>query len=178
MIVHMSNSGYTTSVNLVLTVVRVFLGMMIFSHGYLKVFRGGKIAGTAGWFESIGMKPGKLNAIAAASTELGAGVLLVLGLLTPLAAAGLMALMIVAIVTVHIHNGFFVFYKGQGVEYCLAIAVMTLVPGTFGAGRFSLDNAFKIMTWSNGANFVLTIVVGIAGAFLQLAAFYRPPRRP
>lgn len=176
MIVHSGHYIYPMSVNLVLLIVRVFLGAMIFSHGFQKVFRGGKLAGTAGWFESIGMKPGKLNAYAAAGTELGTGVLLVAGLLTPLAAAGLMALMIVAIVTVHIHNGFFVFNKGQGVEYCLAIAVMTLVPGTFGAGRYSLDNLFNWMTWSHGANFVLTAGVGIGGAFLQLAAFYRPPK--
>ena len=54
--------------NIALLIARVGLGLMIVAHGYAKVFRGGKLAGTAGWFESIGMKPGKLNAVMAAGT--------------------------------------------------------------------------------------------------------------
>jgi putative oxidoreductase len=81
----LSGSVYPVTINLVLLAVRLFLGLTIFSHGYAKVFRGGKLAGTAGWFDSIGMRPGKINAFMAASTELGVGVLLTLGFLTPVA---------------------------------------------------------------------------------------------
>jgi putative oxidoreductase len=149
---------------------------MIAAHGYAKFFRGGKLAGTAGWFESIGMKPGKLNALMAASTEVGVGVLLTLGLLTHLAAAGLVALMVVAIVTVHRKNGFFVYNPGQGIEYCLMLLVMAFVPGVFGGGTYSLDHVTKILPWFNHPlhALVATIVVGFGGAFLQLAAVYRP----
>lgn len=171
------------SVNVVLLVVRVFLGAMIFAHGYNKVFRGGRLKGTASWFESIGMRPGPLNAYLAAGTELAVGALLVLGLLTTLASAGLMALMIVAIVTVHRFNGFFVFNKGQGVEYCLAIVVMTLVSGTLGAGRYSLDHLLRHtqpVHWFVRPShaLIVTVVLGVGGALLQLAAVYRPPKAP
>ena len=65
---------------------RVIFGVVFALHGWGKI-KGG-LDGTAGWFDSIGMKPGALHARAAAGTEIGTGVLLVLGLLTPLAAAG------------------------------------------------------------------------------------------
>jgi putative oxidoreductase len=64
---------YPSAINRVLLIVRLYLGPMIFTHGYRKIFRGGKLAGTDGWFDSIGMKPGNLNALAAASTELRVG---------------------------------------------------------------------------------------------------------
>jgi uncharacterized membrane protein YphA (DoxX/SURF4 family) len=89
-------SIYPSAINPVLLIVRLYLGPMIFTHGYRKIFRGGTLAGTTGWFDSIGMKPGRLNALAAASTELSVGALLVFGLVTLLACAGLLALMLVA----------------------------------------------------------------------------------
>jgi putative oxidoreductase len=171
------DSAYPTSINLVLLAVRLFLGLMIFSHGYAKVFRGGKLAGTAGWFNRIGMKPGKINAFMAASTELGVGILLSLGFLTPLASAGLISVMTVAIVTVHRKNGWFIFNKGEGIEYCLSVIFMALVPGTFGAGKFSIDHVWRILRWSNTTSLVVTVVVGVGGALLQLAACYRPPKQ-
>ena len=74
-------------VSLGVGLVRVVLGITLAAHGYGKFFRGGRIPGTAGWFDSMGMRPGKFHAYLAASTEVGAGVLFALGLLTPLAAA-------------------------------------------------------------------------------------------
>ena len=162
--------------DLVLLALRLFLGLMIFAHGYRKFFGGGRLKGTAAWFESIGVRPGPLNALMAASTEVGVGALLVLGLLTTLAAAGLMSLMVVAITTVHRKNGFFIFNKGEGIEYTLGVAVATLVPGTFGAGRYSLDHAWNIVSWSPAVRLAVTIIVGLGGAIVQLAAFYRPSR--
>ena len=166
----------STPFSLVLLALRLFLGLMIFTHGYRKFFGGGRLAGTAKWFESIGVRYGRLNALMAASTEVGVGVLLVFGLLTTLAAAGLMSLMVVAIATVHRKNGFFVFNKGEGVEYTLGVAVTTLVPGTFGAGRFSLDHLWNVFAWSASAHLVVTLVVGLGAAGAQLLAFYRPSR--
>jgi len=169
-----------TAMSATLLMVRVFLGAMIFAHGFYKVFRGGKLVGTAKWFDSIGMRPGRLNAAMAAITELGTGVLLVLGLLTPIAAGALIALMVVAIVTVHRKNGFFVFNNGQGIEYCLAIAVMSLVPATFGAGKYSIDHLIhgSLFHWlavpSHGL--AVGLILGVGGSFLQLAGVYRPNR--
>lgn len=165
---------HATLVNVMLLVFRIFLGLTIFAHGYQKFFREGKIAGTAGWFESIGMKPGRLNAYAAATTETGAGILLTVGLFTPLACAGLVALMTVAIVTVHWHNGFFNFRKGQGVEYNLALIAMASLLGTLGAGRYSLDHLWHPYVWTPGKGLLVTSVLGVGGALVQLAVFYRP----
>lgn len=170
----LTDLSLSTSLNLVLLCVRLFLGLMIFAHGFQKFFRGGKITGTAGWFESIGMRPGRLNAYAAATSEVGVGVLLCVGLLTMLGAAGLVALMVVAIVTVHRKNGFFNFNKGQGIEYNLALAVMALVPGSFGAGAYSLDHLWHPYHLSNTTGLAVTIILGVGGAFAQLAVFYRP----
>jgi len=173
----LASSVHGFSLNFVLLVLRVYLGAMIMSHGYFKIFRGGKLAGTGAWFDSIGMKPGRLHATMAAFTEIGVGALLIAGLLTSFAAAGLIALMIVAMWTVHVKNGFFVFHPGQGVEYCLMIAVAALVPGTFGAGRYSLDNLFlhpHFLTKPSHA-LAITLILGIGGAALQLLVFFRPP---
>ena len=170
------STSFPVSVDLVLLVLRVYLGSMIFVHGYRKFFGGGRLPGTARWFESIGVRPGPLNALVAATTEVGVGTLLVAGFFTTLAAAGLLSLMTVAIVTVHRKNGFFIFNKGEGIEYTLGIGVASLVPGTLGAGRFSLDHVWTVVTWSVSTHLVVTVVVGLGGALLQLASFYRPSR--
>ena len=166
----------SNAVNLALLLLRVVLGGMIAAHGLNKVFGGGKIAGTAAWFDSIGMRPGKINAIAAALTEIGAGALLVVGFLTPLACAGLCALMVVAIVTVHRKNGFFVFNPGQGIEYCLVIMVAAIALGGLGAGNWSLDHATKIWQVQAATGLGIVAILGIGGALLQLAAIYRPSK--
>jgi putative oxidoreductase len=117
-----------------------------------------------------------VHAYAAASTETGVGVLLILGFFTPIAAGGLIALMTVAIATVHRKNGFFIFNKGEGIEYTLGIAVMALVPATFGAGRYSLDNLWHPLHWSAVTGFWVAVILGLGGAGMQLALFYRPPK--
>ncbi len=167
--IHASNA-----VNLALLILRVTLGLTIAAHGYNKFFGGGKIAGTAGWFESIGVRPGKLNALMAATTEIGTGLLLAAGFLTPLAAAGLCSLMVVAIVTVHRKNGFFIFNPGAGIEYCLILAVTALALGGLGAGDWSVDHATKIWNVSASTGLGIAAIVGIGGALLQLITFYRP----
>jgi len=165
------------TVNIILLLLRVALGGMIAAHGYAKVFKGGKLAGTAGWFDSIGMRPGKLNAYLAAGTELGVGLLLIAGFLVPLAAAGLVSLMTVAILTVHSKNGFFIYNEGQGIEYCLTIMVAAITAGSLGGGKFSVDHLVKISFWNRPSHMAATVlIVGFGGALLQLAACYRPPK--
>jgi putative oxidoreductase len=164
-----------TTFDIAVLILRLTLGGMILAHGMNKLFGGGRIPGTARWFDSIGMKPGVLNAWAAALTEVGCGVLLIVGLITPLACAALVALMVVAIVTVHRKNGFFVFNAGQGIEYCLMIALVAIALGGLGAGRWSLDHAFHVWTFAPWIGLVVAAGVGIGGATLQLLAVYRPP---
>ena len=160
--------------HIALLVVRVFFGLSLAAHGYNKVFGGGGLNGTAGWFGSIGMKWPIWQARIAAATEIGAGLLLALGLATPLAAAGFIGLMLVAIVVAHRKNGFFVFKPGQGWEYCASIAVVAFAIGTIGAGKYSIDQAIDkdVQGWTGA---VIALVLGVGGAATQLALSYRPP---
>src|SRR5881392_4095701 len=88
---------------------RITVGSIFVEHGSQKLF--GWFGGygpdaTGQFFESLGLRPGRRNAIAAGSTEAGCGVLVALGLATPLAAAGLSAVMITALRTAVWNEGF------------------------------------------------------------------------
>src|SRR3984957_10378431 len=161
-----------------LLILRLVLGLTMAAHGYNKFFGGGRIPGTARWFESIGMKPGKVHATVAATTEISAGLGLAAGLLTPIPAAGFVSLMLVAAWTVHRHNGFFIVKEGW--EYNLILAVSAVAVATLGAGRLSLDWViFGVNDPLNGWNgLLISVGLGLAGALGQLALFYRPPVKP
>lgn len=157
-----------------LLVVRVCAGVAMAAHGYQKFFKGGKIAGTAGWFDSMGMRPGRFHAILAASTELGAGILFALGLVTPLAALAIVALMWVAGTTVHWENGFM--SAKDGIELNFIYAILAIGVATIGPGEYSLDHALCLIEDLDGVTGLLIAGVGGVGAALaQLAVFYRPP---
>ncbi|MGU3654637.1 DoxX family protein [Mycolicibacterium sp. A43C] len=158
-----------------LLVLRAVLGLTMAAHGYNKFFGGGRIPGTAGWFDSIGMKPGLFHARVAASTEIAAGLGLALGLLTPIPAAGFVALMLVAAWTVHRHNGFFIVKEGW--EYNLVLAVAALAIAGTGPGRYSLDHLlFPDTGWLSGwAGLAIAAGLGLAGGIGQLVIFFRPP---
>src|ERR687888_2113971 len=96
---------------------RLVVGLGFAAHGAQKlfgVFGGYGIDGTAGFFEQIGLRPGKLHAWAAGIAEFAGGLLIALGLVTPFAAAALIAVT-AAVLTVHLRNGFFV--SNNGYEY-------------------------------------------------------------
>jgi putative oxidoreductase len=85
-----------------LLVLRVAFGALFAAHGTQKLFGwfgGYGLEGTGGFFESIGFRPGKVMAFVAGATELSAGLGLAFGLLTPLAAAAVIGVMINAIFT-------------------------------------------------------------------------------
>ena len=156
-----------------LLAIRCIIGVVMFAHGYNHVFGGGKIKGTAGWFESLGMKPGILHAWTASLTEIAVGIMLLLGLATPLAATGVLGVMLVALITNHLKNGFFIFRPGEGYEYVLTIVVVAIGIGCTGAGAWSLD---RVLGWfpNPTINLLLTIVPGSLGAALLLLTFWRP----
>ncbi|OBK31387.1 DoxX family protein [Mycobacterium asiaticum] len=157
-----------------LLILRLALGLTLAAHGLNKFFGGGRIAGTARWFESIGMKPGKFHATIAASTETAAGLGLAAGLLTPIPAAGFVSLMIVAAWTVHRANGFFIVKEGW--EYNLVLALSAIVVATLGAGKLSLDYLIFGKNWFDGWHgLAISLGLGLAGAIGQLLIFYRPP---
>ncbi|BBX72427.1 DoxX family protein [Mycobacterium shinjukuense] len=157
-----------------LLMLRLVLGLTLAAHGVNKFFGGGRIPGTARWFESIGMRPGTFHATVAASTETAAGLGLAAGLLTPIPAAGFVALMLVAAWTVHRPNGFFIFEKGW--EYNLVLAVCAVVVAIIGAGKLSLDWLIFGKNWYNGwRGLSIAVGLGLAGAVGQMLIFYRPP---
>ena len=160
-------------VDLALLVLRVVFGVFLACHGINKV-KGG-LAGTARWFGGIGMKWPKWQARIAASTEIGAGLLFAFGLLTPLVAAAIIGVMLVAIWSVHWKVGFFVFRPDQGWEYCGSIAFTAFAVAMAGPGRWSLDHAWNLTTngWTGA---VVAGAVGVGSAAAQLAASYRPKK--
>ena len=123
-----------SSVNMALLIARVVIGAVFLAHGINHIYGGGKIEGTGRWFHSLGMRPGILHAWMASLVEVAAGGALVLGLLTPVAAAGVVGVMLVAFITNHRGNGFFIFRPGEGWEYVMVLAAMGVVIGTLGPG--------------------------------------------
>jgi len=168
----------TDPASLGLLVLRIAVGVVMIAHGWNHIFGGGKIAGTGRWFESLGMKPGILHAWTASVTELGAGFLLVLGLMTPFAGAAVVGIMVVAWVTNHLKNGFFIFRPGEGYEYVMTLTAAGLMFTGTGGGRFSMDYALDIFDPPGWTTTGLTAAAGLLGAAGLLAVFWRPPARP
>ena len=123
-----------------LTIVRIIAGLTFAAHGSQKLFGwfgGYGLVGVGQWMESIGLAPGYLMALLAGSAEFFGGLALVIGLLVRPAAAVLAVTMLVAIVTVHLSNGFFM--SNNGYEFALALMAISLAVLVEGAGKLSLD---------------------------------------
>lgn len=170
------------SINTALLVLRIGLGVIFLAHG-IKHARGR--AKTANWFASIGFKSPDLQWLASTATEIGVGALLIVGLLTGPAAAGVIGIMFVAFWTVHRPAGFFItsFMKEgievEGYEYVATLGLVALAVAVSGPGEFALDHAIEISDvtlaqyldgWVGG----LLVIGAIAVSALQLATFWRP----
>jgi putative oxidoreductase len=124
-----------------LLLIRVVLGAIVAAHGAQKLFGwfgGHGIRGTAGWLESMQLRPGRVFATVNGLAEFGGGALIALGFLTPLGAAAVAGVMFVAVALVHLRNGFF--NSAGGYEFNLLIAATAIALAVTGPGRFSLDN--------------------------------------
>jgi len=168
-----SISSSIDQLNTGILLLRLCLGLFLACHGVNKIFGPNGLSGTAAWFSSIGFRWPSAQARIAAITEIGTGLLLALGLVTPVAAAGIIGIMIVAIVVAHWRVGFFVFHPGQGWEYCATIAVGALAVGIIGPGEWSLDNVIDF-TPSGWTPLAITLGIGVGSAVLQLLLCYRP----
>ena len=154
-----------------LLIIRSWIGLVILIHG---VNHARSLDGTANWFESIGFRSAKLQAINSALVEIGAGAMLVLGLGTSLAAAGIFATMFVAFWTVHRTNGFFIFRPGEGYEYVATLGLAALGLAITGPGAISLDSALDIAATLDGWIGALIVAGGFAGALGLLTVFWKP----
>lgn len=173
----MDHSGHAPF-DLALLVLRLVIGLFFVAHGANKIIGG--LDGTAKWFAGIGMKWPALQARLAAGTEIAAGLMFAAGLLLPLSAAGIVGVMIVAIVVAHLKAGFFVFAPGQGWEYCATIVTVAVAVAIVGPGRWSLDHLVDITadTWGGmWASGLIAAALGCVAAAAQLAVSYRPAAR-
>lgn len=147
-----------------LLLLRVVVGLLLVGHGAQKLFGwfgGYGLAGTGGFFDSIGFRPGKRLAAVAGVSEAGGGLLLALGLLTPLAGAIVVGTLLVA-ASVHLDKG--LWGANGGYELALLYAVIAAVLALAGPGAASLDNALGIVDeWSTGLGLV-AIGAGLLGA--------------
>jgi putative oxidoreductase len=162
-----------TAIDVALLLLRLWAGFVIIAHG---VNHGRTLEGTARWFASKGFKNEKLNARISALNEIAIGVALIAGLLTSVAAAGLVATMFVAFWSIHRFAGFFNFHRpDEGYEYVATLAVIALALAIAGPGRFSVDEAIGIA--GNLDEWVGLVIVGggLLVAAGQLATFWRKP---
>lgn len=154
---------------------RLVVGLTMMAHGYNHLWGRGGLAGTTRWFGSLGLRPPRLHAVLSGVGELGSGAALAIGLLTPLAAAFVVGTMVVAGVTTHRRNGFFVFQEGY--EYVLMIAVVCAAIGLLGPGSVSVDEFLGLAGAFDGVTgLVLSAGLGVLGAAALLAATWRPGR--
>jgi len=151
-----------------LLIVRMVVGLVMAAHGAQKLFGwfgGYGLAGTGGFFESLGFRPGKFFAMAAGFTEVAGGLLLTLGLLGPLGPAMIISVMIVAIATVHWQHGLFA--QNNGYELPLVYAVAVAAIALIGNGAYSVD-ALLGLSWPAEVVWI-ALGLGIAGGFANLA---------
>ena len=166
------------AINAGLFVLRVATGLMFFAHGWVHLRRVREGPGVANWFASLGMRQAGLNAWMVTIIEVVGGPMLALGLLTPLAAASVVGVAVVAWITNHWKAGFFVYNRPtEGWEYVMLMTVVGLAIGALGPGEWSLDHALDIADDLSGSTgLLITAVAGIGGALLQLLVFWRPPK--
>jgi putative oxidoreductase len=163
--------------NLAMLILRVGLGVVFLAHG-IKHARGREK--TTKWFAWLGFKQAPLQWLMSTATEIGAGLLLIIGLGTSLAAAGVVGIMAVAFWTVHKPAGFFItaFMKEdidvEGWEYVFTLAFTATAVAIAGPGDWSLDYQLDLDHQMDAWIGVIFVAGAVALSALQLATFWRP----
>lgn len=155
----------------VLLMLRLWLGVVMVAHG---INHGRNLDGTARWFSKIGFRQARLQARLSAAGEVLIGLGIAVGFLTPVAAAGLVAVMFTAFWTVHRFAGFFVFHRpDEGWEYVATLAVAAVALATLGPGFVSVDAVLGIAL--DGWVGLAIALAGVVAAAGQLVLFWRKP---
>jgi putative oxidoreductase len=152
-----------------LLLARLVFGLIMAAHGAQKLFGwfgGHGIAGTAGFMESIGFRPGRLFAAAAGFAEFAGGVLIAAGLLGPIGPALVLSAMIVAAVTVHLKNGLFA--QNGGIELALLYAAAAVAFALTGYGALSVDAVLGIAAVWTPSVIWTVIAIGVAAGIANL----------
>ncbi|MCZ4519438.1 DoxX family protein [Rhodococcus ruber] len=158
-----------------LLILRLAVGGILAAHGFHKIFLGAGLSGNGAWFDGLGMRPGQVHARFAAFTEITAGIAMMLGIFTTIAAAAFVAVMLVAGWIVHRAKGFFIMAAGW--EYAMLIAVSAVAIAMLGSGSLSVEQLVfgdNILTGWSGL--VVAAGAGIIGGVGQMLLFYRPSR--
>ena len=156
-----------------LLILRVVIGALFVGHGTHKLFGwfgGHGLDGTARFMESLRYRNGRVAAVAAGLAETAGGLLLILGFLTPLAAAAIIGVMLNAIATVHLRGG--LWNTNGGIELPLMYAVMAGTLAFTGPGAFSVDSWFDLsmagIPYGIGAA-LIGVLAGVAALALRRA---------
>jgi putative oxidoreductase len=158
-----------------LLVLRVVVGGVVMAHGLMKLGmfgKGGSVAGTGGWFASIGIRPGLFWAIVVVLAEAGGGALMVLGLGGPIGPGVVAADMVVVTIVAHWPQGFWVAGGKAGIEFPMPLAAGALAVALIGSGAWSLDRVLGLTypDWLLPAWAVL-MAVGLVLALVSRALF-------
>jgi putative oxidoreductase len=154
---------------------RVVIGILMAAHGAQKLFGwfgGYGLAGTAGFFEGLGFRPGRLFTIAASLSEIGSGVLVALGLFGPIGPALMLSVMIVAAGSVHWPNG--VFAQNNGIEVPLLYGAAAATLALTGFGQYSVDGLLGLSPLWTPAVTWAALAIGVAGGVANLALRHVP----
>jgi len=154
---------------------RLWLAVVMLRHGW---HHARSLDGTANWFASKGFRHAPIQARLSAAGELAIGAAIAVGLLTPFAAAGLIATMTVAFWSIHRFAGFFVFARpDEGYEYVVTLSVAAVVLAIIGPGSVSLDAAIGISMagWAGGG---IALAGFVVAAGLLALTWRRPAVQP
>jgi len=161
-----------------LLIARVVFGTVMAAHGAQKLFGwfgGYGIAGTGGFFESVGFRPGRLLAVAAGLSETAGGLLIAAGLFGPVGPALMLSVMIVAS-SLHWNNGLFA--TANGVELPLLYGAAAVALALTGHGLYSLDALFGIAGLWTPELIWTALALGTAGGVGNLLLRGVPAQTP
>ena len=161
------------AIDVVMLMFRLWVAIVMIAHG---VNHGRTQEGTAKWFASKGFRSPELNARISAVNEILIGLALIAGLLTSVAAAGVVATMFVAFWSIHRFAGFFNFRRpDEGWEYVATLSIIGISLAVLGPGRYSVDEALGIAGNLDGWVGLAIVGAGILIAAGQLAVLWRKP---